>query len=133
MALRLLDDRGEGGGLADGELGEDLAIDLDPRRSERRDKPAVGEAVLAHRRVDPLDPQGAELALAVLAVAVGVLHRLVDGGLGGADGILAAAEEALGLLQNLLVLGVGGYAPLDARHRSKLREKGISRSARRTS
>ena len=52
--------------------------------------------MLAHRGVDALDPQGAELALAVLAVAVGVLHRLVDRGLGGADGVLAAAEEALG-------------------------------------
>ena len=82
--------------------------------------------MLAHRRVDPLDPQRAELALAVLAVAVGVLHRLVDRGLGGADGVLAAAEIALGGLQNLLVLGVGGNAPLDACHRSNLRENGAS-------
>ena len=34
VTLRLLDDRGEGRGLGDGELGQDLAVDLDPRRGE---------------------------------------------------------------------------------------------------
>ena len=71
--------------------------------------------MLAHRRVDALDPQRAELALAVLAVAVGVLHRLVDGGLGGADGVLAAAEKAFGGLRGLfLCLAWDGYAAFDA-------------------
>jgi hypothetical protein len=35
-----------------------------------------------------------------------VLAGLVDGGLGGADGVLAAAAEALGGLVDFLVLGV---------------------------
>src|SRR5208282_5945256 len=114
MALGLFDDRGEGRGLGDCELGQHLAVDLDPGRREAGNEPAVGQPVLARRRVDPLDPQGAELAFAVLAVAVGVLHRPVDRGLGGADRVLAAAGIAFGGLENLLVLGVGGYAPLDA-------------------
>src|SRR6185312_3367813 len=62
------------------------------------------------------DPQRAEIALAVLAVAIGVLQRLLDRLLGDADCILAAAVKALGGLQDLLVPGVGGYAPFDACH-----------------
>src|SRR5579863_1968000 len=131
-AFRLLDDRGKRRGLRDGEVRQHLAVDLDPRRGEAGDKPAVGQAMLARRGVDALNPQRSKLALAVLAVAIGVLHRLVDRGLGGADGVLAPAEEALGGLQYLLVLGVGRYAPLDARHGSILRER-FSRSADRIS
>jgi hypothetical protein len=72
--------------------------------------------VLPHRRVEPLDPERAESALPVLAVAVGVLQALFDRLLGDADGVLAPAIKALGGLQNLLVLGMGGDAPFDAGH-----------------
>src|SRR5690606_15863172 len=57
-----------------------------------------------------------EIALAVLAVAIGILQRLLHRLLGDADGVLAAAVEAAGLLEDLLVLGVGGDAPLHACH-----------------
>src|SRR5690606_17676193 len=70
----------------------------------------------AGRGVDALDPQGAERALLVATVAVGVLTGAIHRGLGGADGVLAAAVEALGLLQDFLVLGVGRNAPSDASH-----------------
>src|SRR5690606_17061874 len=70
--------------------------------------------VLAHRGVDALDPQGAEIALAVLAVAIGVLQRLLDRLPGDADGVLAAAVETLGLGENLLVPGVAGSASFHA-------------------
>src|SRR3984885_13258751 len=122
-ALRLLDDRGEGRRLGNGEVGQNLAVDFDPRRGKAGNKAAVGEPMLAHRRIDALNPQSAKLALAILAVAIGVLHRLVDRGLPGADGVLAPAKEALGGLKHLLVFGVSGYAPFDACHRSNLREK----------
>src|SRR5690606_4273758 len=74
----------------------------------------VGQAVLAHRSVDALDPQGAEITLASLAVAVGVLQRLLHRLLGDADGVLATAVKALGGFQNLLVLGVAGSASFHA-------------------
>ena len=90
--------------LGDREIGENLAVDLDPRHDKAGDKARVGQPVLAHRRVDALDPQRAEFALAVLAVAVGVLQRLVDRSLGGADGVLAAAEETLGGFRTFLCL-----------------------------
>ena len=89
-----------------------------PALRQAVDKSAVGEAVLAHGRVDALDPERAEGALLALAVAIGVLHRLLDRLLGDADRILAAAVIALGLLQDFLVLGVGGDAALDACHGS---------------
>ena len=43
---------------------------LDAGLVEAVDKSAVGHAVLAHRRVDALDPQSAERALLALAVAI---------------------------------------------------------------
>src|SRR4051794_35538660 len=120
MPLGLLDNRRESRRLGDGEIGQDLAIHCDAGADEAGDEARIGQAVLAHRRVDALNPQGAEFALAVLAIAVGVLQRLVDRGLGGADRVLAPAEEALGGFQNLLMLGVGSYAAFYASHFSKL-------------
>ena len=59
----------------------------------------ISQAFGADRGVDPLDPQGAEAALLHLAVAVGVLAGLLDRLAGDADGVLAAAAIALGLLR----------------------------------
>ena len=108
--LGLVDDGAEGGGLVDGEVGEDLAVDLDAGLGEAVDQAGVGEAgvVLADGGVDPLDPEGAELALADLAVAGRVLQRLVNGLLGGAVVGRAGAVVAGGLLDDLAVAGVGG-------------------------
>ena len=100
----------------DGELGEDLAIHFNARAGETVYEAAVGDAAFTHGGVDALDPEGAEGALLVLAVAIGVLHRLVDGGLCGADGVLAAAIEALGGIEGLLMLGMGCNATFDASH-----------------
>src|SRR5712691_1323552 len=116
--LGLLDDRLEGGRLADGEIGQHLAVDRDPGLGDAGDEPAVGQAEIAHRRVEALDPQRPEGALAPLAVAervlVGLLHRL----LGDPDGVLAPAVIALGGFEDLLVLGVRGDAPFDPGHGS---------------
>ena len=121
--LRLLDGGGsligqrlETGGVRDGEIGQNLAVDVDPGLVETVDKSAVGQAVLAHGGIDALDPEGAEGALLTLAVAILILQRLLDGLLGDADRVLAAAIVALGGLQNFLVLGMGGNAALYACH-----------------
>src|ERR1700722_6517424 len=86
----------ERGGLMDGEVGENLAVDLDPGASQPADKSAVGEAMLAHGGVDALDPEGAEVALSLLAANVIVLQRLVGCGIGCGDIVLAPAAHALG-------------------------------------
>src|SRR5260221_10057672 len=114
----------EGGWVGARDICEDLAVDLDPGPIKAVDKSGVSHALETGRGVDPLDPQRAEAALADLAVAVGILAGLVHRGLGRADGVLAAAVEALGLLKDLLVLGVGGDAPFDASHLSELLKRG---------
>src|SRR3954463_14018548 len=62
----------EGLGVADGDVGEHLAVELDLGQAQPVHQLAVAHALLAGGGVDALDPQAAELALAVLAVAVRV-------------------------------------------------------------
>src|SRR5665213_4629010 len=106
----------EAAGIGARHIGENLAVDIDPRQLKAVHKSRIGHAFDPRRGVDALDPQRPERALAHLAVAVGVLPGLVDRRLGRADGVLAPATETLGLLQNLFVLGMGRYAPFDTRH-----------------
>ena len=68
-------------------------------RLQARHEPAVRQPVLARRRVDADDPQAAEVALALLAVAVGVGEPALDGLAGLAIGLASAADVALRELQ----------------------------------
>src|ERR1700687_5396833 len=114
--LGLFSDRLERRRLANGEIRQHLAVHRDARLGKAVDKDAVGHAERAHRGIETLDPQRAEGALLALAVAEGVLPGLFDGGLGGADGVLAGAVKALGGLVDFLVLGVRGDTAFVARH-----------------
>ncbi len=114
--LGLLGDRLERRRLGDGEIRQHLAVHRDARLREAVDKDAVGHAERTHRGIDALDPERAEGALLALAVAEGILAGLLDRGLGGADGVLAAAAETLGGLVDFLVPGVRGHTAFDARH-----------------
>src|SRR5690606_11245117 len=102
--------------FVDCDIGQDLAVDLDASLGKTVDETAIGQALLADSSVDALDPESAERALAVLAVAVSILLRTVNCSLGGADGVLATATETSSLIQNLLVLCVGGNAAFYACH-----------------
>src|SRR5580700_3491900 len=114
--LCLIDNRFECRRLADCEVGEHLAVERDPGFAEAGNKSTVGEAKLAHRRIEALDPQRTERAFAALAVAKGVLVRLFDRLLGDPDRVLAPAVVALGGFEDLFVLGVSGNASFDAGH-----------------
>src|SRR3954453_21841741 len=114
--LGLFGDRLECRRLVDGEIRQHLAVHRDARLRQAVDKHAVGHAERTHRGIDALDPECAEGALLALAVAEGILPGLVDRGLGGADGVLAAAGKTLGGLVDFLVLGVSGHTAFDARH-----------------
>src|SRR5262249_40844267 len=116
LSHRSLDERLEGIGVLDGKIGQYLAVDLDPGPCQGVHEPCVGEAVLAHSRIDALDPKRAEGALLALAVAIGILHGLLDRLLGDANGILAPAGVAARPFDHLLVLGMGGNAAFDACH-----------------
>src|SRR5262249_2709157 len=80
------------------------------------DKSRIGHALFANGRIDALDPECAEFALAHFAVAVRIMRGLLHGGVGRAEGFRATAIKALRLLQNFLVPGVGGDAAFDASH-----------------
>src|SRR6476620_12139885 len=112
-SLGLFSDRLERRGLGDGEIRQHLAVHRDARLGEAVDEDAVGHPERTNRGVDALDPERAEGALLALAVAEGVLPRLLACGLGGADGVLAAAAETLGGLVDFLVLGVRGHTAFD--------------------
>ena len=111
-SLRLFDQDSKCLRLMDRQIGQNLAVDLDVCLVQAIDEASVGQAVLTRSGVDALDPERTEVALAILAVAVSILQRLLDCLLGDADGVLAAAVETLSCAQNLLVLCVGGNASL---------------------
>src|ERR1700761_154443 len=111
-----LDQRGERGLVGHGQLGQHAPVDFDLGRLQTLDEAVVGDAVGPGRRVDPLDPQPPEGALAVLAVAVGVGHRveLLLLGLAVQPGPLAPVTAGPLEDRAALLLGVG--RPLDACH-----------------
>src|SRR3954465_15257207 len=114
--LRLLGDRLERGRLVDCELGEDLAVELDVRLLAAVDELVVGEALLPRGRVDARDPEAAEDALLVLAVAVGVDERVLDLLLRvGVRGVLEP-PVATCLLEDLAPLLAGVDGSFYARH-----------------
>ena len=112
------DDGLEGRGLVDREVGKHLAVHLDPRQRQRVDEARIGQRGVdgTDARVDPLDPERAEVALAGLAVAGGVLLRLVHRLRRGAEVGAAGAIVALGLLDDLAVRGVRDDAGFDTGH-----------------
>src|SRR4029077_4471611 len=99
-----------------GEIRQHLAVHRDARLRQAVDKDAVGHAERTDRGMCALEPECAERALLALAVAEGILPGLFDRGLGGADGVLAAAGETLGGLVDFFVFGVRGHTAFDARH-----------------
>src|SRR5260221_13256638 len=114
--LGLFSDRLERRRLVDGEIRQHLAVDRDARLGKAVDKDAVGHAERTHGGIEALNPQRAEGALLALAAAEGVLRGLVHRGLGGADGVLAAAVKDLGGLVEFIELGVRRYTAFDVRH-----------------
>src|SRR5229473_1748429 len=114
--LGLIDQGLKRGGLPHRQIGHDLAVDLDPGLQDAVHELRVGEAMLARRGVDALDPQAAERALLVAPIAIGILQALLDLLDADAERSLGAAAIALGELEDLLVTSVCGHAPLDACH-----------------
>jgi hypothetical protein len=74
----LLDQGIKGHLVADGDVGQHLAVEFDVRGLEAFDEAAVADAGVAAGRVEADDPQAADLALLLLAIAVGVLPRVLD-------------------------------------------------------
>src|SRR5918996_1377160 len=120
IVLGELGELAEGLGVADGEIGENFPVDLDSTLLEAGDEPAVAQAVDPGRRVDPGDPQGAELGLLLPAVAVRVPHAALHGLLGSLVQLAPAAPGTLGGLHDLLFPGVVRDTTLHSGHGSLL-------------
>jgi len=59
-------------GIADGDVREDLAVHLDLGEAKTVHELAVGQPLAPRRGIDAGDPEAAEVALLVAAVAIGV-------------------------------------------------------------
>src|SRR5262249_62319018 len=79
--------------LPDREIGQHLAVEVEPGELNAVHELRVGQAMLARAGIDALDPQGAEVAFAVASVSVGIAQRLFD--LLDGDTISGAAATAV--------------------------------------
>src|SRR5260221_6767810 len=109
--LRGVDDRLEGGRLADREVRQDLTVELDASAFDAAHELRIGHAVLTHAGIDADDPQGAEAPLLVAAVAIGILQPLFDFFDCGAEARKRTAPVALCEFENLLLAGVTRDGP----------------------
>src|ERR1700734_1663300 len=97
---RALDDLAEGTGVRHREVGEDLAVQPDVGRLQLMHQARVGRPVLAGGSVDARDPETAEVALAQLAMGVGIDPRLHHHLFRVGEEAGTRAVEALGFLQD---------------------------------
>jgi len=111
---RRLRDRLKRLGLADRDVREHFAVEIDTGELDAVHELRIGQAVLASTGVDALDPQGAKVALAVAPVAIGVAQPLLDLFDRDAVGRAAAPAVTLGELEDLLVASVGRNPAFDA-------------------
>src|SRR5262249_23292644 len=103
-------------GVAERDLGQGLAVQVDALLLEAGHEHAVAHAVHARGGIDALDPQTAILALLQAATDEGVLQALLDGVLRDRPHVLAAAEVPLGPLEHLLAACAAGDLVLTAWH-----------------
>jgi hypothetical protein len=114
--LRLLGDLAERCGIADGELGEHLAVELDAGLAAAGDELVIGEALCTGSGVDADDPEAPEVPLSRLAIAVGVLERVLDLLPRRAIGLAPPTDVALRRLEDLRPPLSGLDRSLDARY-----------------
>src|ERR1044071_8381151 len=106
---RLLGERRKRRRIVHREIGENLSIDFDAGELEPVDECVVVHVVLMRTRIDPHDPQLTEIALLILAIAVGVFPGALDGLLGRLPQLAAGAKGTARSLHDL-------FLPLQARN-----------------
>jgi hypothetical protein len=82
------DDLAENGMISDGQIGEDLAINLDIGHAEGMHQTAIIQAMNASSGIDADNPQSAHIPLAIATISIGESHR-------AHHGFMSAAEEAM--------------------------------------
>lgn len=100
--LHLVHDCFESFGIVHGEVGENLAVDFDSGLVDESHKLAVGKILKTRSSVDTLNPESAEIAFFLLAVAVGVGKTFFPSVLGNGPYVFAGAKVAACEFKNLL-------------------------------
>src|SRR5437764_703064 len=116
MRAGLFDDGVENGRIDHRQIAEHLTVERDSRGNQRRDEPVVVDPALAQRGVEAGDPELAEVALALPAVAVGVdagLAREFEGLTVNRSG---PADEAFGPSEDAFAFAAVGRAASGTRH-----------------
>lgn len=103
--LDLVDDRLEGVGMVHGEVSEDLAVEGDAGLRQFAHQLTVRHAVLASTGVDALNPQRAELALALLPTDVRVEQAFFDSVFRDCPNVFAGTVVPFGHFENLFPAG----------------------------
>src|SRR5262249_59839989 len=112
------DRRPEGSGVVHGEVGEDLAVDVDASRLETGDEARVRDVVLPAGGVDPHDPESPDLALARPPVAIGVAERAHDLLIGLAEPTALCARVSGRLVEHRASVLLALDGALHPRHRA---------------
>jgi hypothetical protein len=123
MTSNLLDDRGKCRFIPNSEIGQHFPVEPNVSVMQTRDETAVGHPMLTHGSVDPGNPETTEHALAVAAIAIGVLACAHDSLLGDPEYVLATTTIAFGQRDDFLVTGTGGHATFDSGHYGLLKIK----------
>ena len=97
LLFHLVADGLESSGIVHSQIGENLAVDLDTG--------FVREVFETRGSVDTLDPESAEVALFLLAVAICVCQTLLPGVLGNCPDVAAATIVTTGEFQDFLSFG----------------------------
>ena len=109
MLFGLGNDSLESLGVVDSEVSEHLSVDFDTSLVEVAHKLRVRKAFKACGSVDTLDPESAEVALLVAAVAVGIGETFFPSILGYGPYVLAGTEVTASEFEDALTLCSGGY------------------------
>ena len=103
--FHLVADSLESCGVVHCEVGEHLTVDFYAGLVDEAHKLGVGKILLTGSGVDTLDPESAEVALFLLAVAVSVGKTLFPSILGYGPYVAAASIVAAGEFEDFLSLG----------------------------
>lgn len=115
-SLGLFRQQGERGLVIDRDIGQNLAVDCHSSLIQAVDHSAVGQTAFTRGGIDACNPQGAELALPLAAVTVGILTGLDDALGSYAEDAVASTTMTLGLIDNFFVSGAGGDATFYSWH-----------------
>ena len=98
--LHLVNNSLESSGIIDGEVSKNLAVDLNTGLVDKTHELAVAQILQTGGGIDALNPQSAEIALFILAVAISISKTLFPCILGNGPHIAAATVVTAGKFQN---------------------------------